>query len=46
MICVECGQVALAGGRDWQAHLTDDEPADVATYRPRCAEAEFSASDR
>jgi len=40
--CAECGEVWLpADSERWAAHLTDDEPPELAFYCPSCAESEF-----
>jgi hypothetical protein len=40
LICDECGVLTIEDGRGWQAYLTDDEPAEVATFCPACAARE------
>ena len=37
LLCVECGKQA----DEWRAYLTSDEPEEVATFCPECAEREF-----
>jgi hypothetical protein len=40
--CAECGVGWLPADEDrCEAYLTDDEPAEVVFYCPRCAEREF-----
>jgi hypothetical protein len=40
--CAECGAMWLpVEKKRWQAWLTDDEPPELAFYRPECAEREF-----
>ena len=41
IICEECGVLTIDDGRGWRAYLTDDEPPEVATYCPECAERDF-----
>jgi hypothetical protein len=44
-VCAECAVEAPADARGWRAYVADDprddEPPDVATYCPECAEREF-----
>jgi hypothetical protein len=43
--CAECEAVWLPADEErWQAYLTDDEPAELASYCPACAEAEFGTA--
>jgi len=40
--CVECDARWLAADeKRWRAYLTDDEPPEVVSYCPDCAEREF-----
>ena len=40
--CAECEAVWLPTNEaQWQAWLTDDEPAELVFYCPECAEREF-----
>jgi hypothetical protein len=41
LLCEECGVLTIDHA-PWLALLTDDEPPEVATYCPACAEREFS----
>jgi hypothetical protein len=44
-VCAECGARWLPVDQErWLAHLTDDEPPEIACYCPKCAEREFGAS--
>lgn len=40
--CVECDAIWLPADEErWQAWHTDDEPPELAFFRPNCAEGEF-----
>jgi hypothetical protein len=45
--CVECGRVWRPSDREhWEAylaHLSDEEPPELASYCPECAEREFGS---
>jgi hypothetical protein len=41
--CEECGRVSREGERAWTAHLTDDEPEEVAVFCLQCDQWEFGA---
>jgi hypothetical protein len=43
LTCVECGTTS-AHERGWHALLTEDEPPEMATYCPECAEREFGSA--
>ena len=43
--CDECGLLTIGDGRGWQAHLTDDEPPEVADLLPGLRAREFSGRD-
>jgi hypothetical protein len=42
LVCAECGAVSPPDAHGWQAHIgydvRDDEPPEVFTYCPECAE--------
>ena len=43
--CVEPDARWLPTDEDrWEAYLTDDEPAEIAFYRPRCAKRAFGGT--
>lgn len=40
--CAECDAIWLPTDEDrWAAYHTDDDPPELAFYRPTCAEREF-----
>jgi hypothetical protein len=38
LLCEECGVLTIDHARGWRALFTDDDPPEVATYCPHCAE--------
>ena len=41
LVCAECGRRADANAQGWRAYFTDDEPKEIRTFCPDCAEREF-----
>jgi hypothetical protein len=41
LVCAECGRQADVQAEGWRAYLTDDEPKEIRTFCPDCAEHEF-----
>jgi hypothetical protein len=44
LVCAECGAQADEDAEGWRAYLTSDEPEEVATFCPKCAEREFGGA--
>jgi hypothetical protein len=42
LVCVECGACSDTDAGGWRAFLTVDD--EVATYCPKCADAEFGGA--
>jgi hypothetical protein len=40
-MCAECGRRADEGAEGWRAYFTDDEPKEIRTICPECADREF-----
>lgn len=41
LVCAECGKQADEQAECWRAYFTDDEPKEIRTFCPDCAEREF-----
>jgi hypothetical protein len=41
LLCEECGVLTIEHAQGWRALLTDDEPLEVVSFCPVCAEREL-----
>jgi hypothetical protein len=41
LVCVECGRGWVGPVERWRVYVTEDDPPELVTYCPACAEREF-----